>query len=54
MKVVDQGVLELRFVVREHEGLEYPFDWMLSTGQDSDELFESIEEAIADVTRRYT
>jgi hypothetical protein len=57
IEIVDEGVIEFRYSIRKgplDDSGEFWFDWIASNGDESDETFDSEEEATADVTRRYS
>lgn len=53
---VDRGQVTLTYVIYEYEdtGSQYRFDWRATDGTESSELFETAEEARADVIRRFS
>lgn len=55
-KEVSTGSIKLYYTIWEHdmdEG-EYKFDWVMSNGDESDELFRTEEEALLDLEGRYS
>lgn len=53
-EIVKQGEICLTYSIfkhKSHNGFEY--DWYLSNGDESYSFFASIEEAVADVERRF-
>ena len=57
IEIVNKGTIGFRFEIRKgplDDPGEFWFDWIASNGDESDETFDSEEEATADVTRRYS
>lgn len=55
MKEVSSGTLEVDYVITEHIMSEGPplYDWTLSNGHTSEELFLTADDATDDLMRRY-
>jgi hypothetical protein len=52
-KEVSTGSFKVYYSIYEHEtDSEYKYDWVLSNGDESDQLFRTVEEAIEDVEAR--
>ena len=50
VNVVKSGTCEVKYEIRQHESEgETKFDWLTDVGSESDEWFNSIEEAERDV-----
>lgn len=54
-KVVDTGVIEVRYTITEYpmDDGTFSYDWTAGDGDESDELFYSMEDARQDVERKY-
>lgn len=54
-EAVENVEITLRFAIRawENEGGALRYDWIAQNGEESDELFDSIEEARRDIKDRY-
>lgn len=50
--LIKTGKVELMYFIYKYEGDS--FDWRLSNGDESDELFETAEKAERDVRSRYS
>lgn len=57
VEIVDEGVIEFRYFIRKgtlDDSGEFWYDWVAGNGDESDETFDSAEEATSEVTRLYS